>query len=878
MHPPGDGWADCDMRGMLSIAKLRGGGAAALYYESQVASGREDYYDEGGEAPGYWIGSGSPAAGHAGLVGEGELGALLDGDGLRRPPGERGVAGFDLTFRAPKSVSLVWALGDPEVSANVRDAHDAAVGQALGYLERQACWARRGHDGVVQIAGLGFVGAAYRHRVSRAEDPLLHTHVVIGNVTRGADGRWTALDARHLYRHAKAAGFVYQAVLRDELTVNLGLEWTGVENGTAEIAGVPRRVINAFSRRRAQITQQLALRGLSSARAAQIATLDTRDAKPMPRSFARLQLEWRTRAEEWGLDGPALNALLDRDQPAEQLSIPDPEVLTEHDSTFGRPEMIQWAAASQRRGATAGEIDALADDILQRPELVAVGERRAQAGLDEERWSTLELLEAEHSLIAAARSKREGPAADRDVVEAVTASRPTLSDDQSDLVLELTLSTRAIEVVRAPAGTGKTFAMDAAREAWDASEIEVAGAALSARAAVELHDQTGMRTTTIASLKHSLEHGYDLPDRSVLIVDEAGMVGTRDLAEIAAAAERADAKLILVGDDRQLAEIQAGGAFRAVAREVPCHALDDVLRQHEPWDRDALSELRAGDLQSWADAYVDHDRVTVADDAWDACNSLVDDWHDAHQRGGDNLMLAQRRQDVAELNAAARDLLHRDGELGDDLIYGDRAFAVGDRVITTRTDRRNRTVNGERATITRADEAGVDIQPDNADCDPIHIDREQLEHGDLDHGYAMTVHKAQGATVDNTFTLLDDRAYREWAYTALSRHRDTAQVYLTNDTLAGELDKPGDDIAARLAELVSRSRAKELAIEPERQPDLEAPDSDAPIVELADPFEPTRPRKDLAVGPRLEPGLEAPDPFEPAPPPPAPDLDWDLGP
>ena len=206
---------------MLSIGKLAGG--AEGYYLRAVASGVEDYYLGSGEAPGRWVGAGSVRLGLAGVVSPEQLRAVLDGRDpatgksllwVRRP--DR-LPGLDLTFSAPKSVSLLFALGDEQLSALVRRAHDAAVAQALGYLEREAGEVRRGKDGRDRLPGGGFVAAAFRHRTSRAGDPQLHTHVLVANMTRGSDGRWSALDGRQLYLQAKTAGTLYQAALRDQL-------------------------------------------------------------------------------------------------------------------------------------------------------------------------------------------------------------------------------------------------------------------------------------------------------------------------------------------------------------------------------------------------------------------------------------------------------------------------------------------------------------------------------------------------------------------------------------------------------------------------------------------------------------------------------------
>lgn len=270
---------------MLSVGKIAARPTAGLYYVEQVSHGVEDYYAGEGEAPGAWAGAGAAALRLDGEVGEAGILRLLSGQNpasghaLRQPLGLGSVAGFDLTFRAPKSVSVVFAIAHESVVEEMRAAHQAAVGEALGYLEREACKARRGHGGSTVVAGRGFVAAAFEHRSSRAGDPLLHTHVVVANATQGPDGRWTALDGRSLYRHAKTAGYLYQTALRAELTDRLRVRWHPVERGTADLVGVPRRVIEHFSRRRAQILEHMADRGERSARAAQIATLETRRRK-----------------------------------------------------------------------------------------------------------------------------------------------------------------------------------------------------------------------------------------------------------------------------------------------------------------------------------------------------------------------------------------------------------------------------------------------------------------------------------------------------------------------------------------------------------------------------------------------------------------------
>src|SRR3954469_25609249 len=293
---------------MFSLGKLAAGPDAGRYYEEAVARGREDYYAGEGEAPGQWVGGGAATLGLQGTVDDGQVGHLLAGENpasgalLGRRITEGRVAGFDLTFKAPKSVGILFGIGEPEIARVLRECHDAAVADAIGYLEREACQARRGKDGLVQVPGRGFVAAAFGHRTSRAGDPLLHTHVVVANRTQGPDGRWTALDARPVFRHAKTAGFLYQARLRAEVTRSLGLEWGEVGKGSAELVGFSRELIEHFSRRRAEIVEELERRGERSLRAAQTAALATRKGKDYDVPIARLREEWRARAAEHGLD------------------------------------------------------------------------------------------------------------------------------------------------------------------------------------------------------------------------------------------------------------------------------------------------------------------------------------------------------------------------------------------------------------------------------------------------------------------------------------------------------------------------------------------------------------------------------------------------
>jgi conjugative relaxase-like TrwC/TraI family protein len=808
---------------MVSVGKLAAGPTAGRYYVEQVAQGREDYYAGDGEAAGEWVGSAPIQLGLAGTVQDDELVTMLASRDpatdrqLRRPLGHGAVAGFDVTFRAPKSVSVVFEIADPEAGAQVCAGHEAAVREALDYLERHGCWTRRGHAGAIEVRGGGFLAAAFRHRSSRAGDPLLHTHVVIANATQGPDGRWTALDGRRLYEHQKTVGYLYQAALRRELTERLGLEWGEVRNGVADVAGIDRVVIEHFSRRRAEILDELARRGEQSARSAEVATLATRRRKSYDVPVHRLRAEWRARAAEHGLDRDQLEHLLRYGTHGRQPEDPSlrwvvrelegPEGLTAQASTFGRREVLRAVAEAYPDGARVADVERLADAFLARATILGLGDGR---------YTTVELARTERDLLAGAQQRRGAgvAVADREAVDQALVQRPTLTGEQAELVRAVTRSGAGIEAVRAPAGTGKTFALDAAREAWQHSGVPVIGCTIAARAACELRDQTGIDAMTIASLKQDLDWGRALAAGGVLIVDEAGMVGTRDLATLAMACEQVDGKLLLVGDDRQLPEIHAGGAFRALADQLPAHALTSAQRQRESWDREALAALRDGDVEAWATAYHREGRLSVSTTADQARDQLVADWWTAHQAGRDALMIAHRRVDVADLNRRARQLMREAGCLGaDELEAGTRAIAVGDRVCATRNDRALRILNGHRGQVFDAGPSYLGVRLDSGETRLLPSGY-VAEH--LDHGYATTAHRAQGATVDQAFVLGSDELYREWGYTALSRHRDQARFYITAPRPF--LNQPAAELAGREEQVeaaiegLRKERRRELAI------------------------------------------------------------------
>lgn len=383
---------------MLSIVPLRTADPARYYLEA-LSAGAEEYYLRRDDLPGRWLGRAAASLGLSGVVDPDDLRALLAG---KRPDGtdlrDSWVLrpGYDATFSAPKGVSVLWALGDRETARAVITAHEAAVDDAVAYLERHGCRVRRGglHGrGVAFHDGGGVVGAAFRHLTSREGDPQLHTHVLIANATSGPDGRWTAIDSKGLYAHGRAATAIYHAVLRRHLVEALGVGFDVSGDGRGNLAGIPDTVVRRFSKRRAAIEKHMREHHTSGAKAAQVATLATRKAKEQGVSETRLRVRWLEEADELGFDPVSVPRLPGRQPAALPIDEEIASRITLDDATFDRAKVAWVLAANAVDGAELAEIEQRADAFLAGPLVV---------DLPEGRWTTTEMLALEEGVLVTA--------------------------------------------------------------------------------------------------------------------------------------------------------------------------------------------------------------------------------------------------------------------------------------------------------------------------------------------------------------------------------------------------------------------------------------------------------------------------------------------
>jgi conjugative relaxase-like TrwC/TraI family protein len=819
---------------MLSIGKIALG--QHRYYEQQVARGRDDYYCGRGEAPGEWVGAGAEALGLSGTVGADQFSALIAGQDprdqnvrLRSTRRDARVAALDLTFSAPKSVSVLAAIAPDEITAELILGHEQAVRAALTYLEETAVQVRRGTDGYEVLRGDGFIAAAYRHRMSRALDPQLHTHVVAANMTKGPDGRYSALHGTPLYRAAKTAGYLYQCHLRLLITERLGLTWSPVQKGAAELDDIPHAVLEEFSKRRQEMLRVAEEGGISlaSKRAAETAAIATRDRKEYGIDTHTWREEVRARSSELGFGSLEVGELVHRvlggeaNLPASELDeqsvaehLAGPIGLTERANTFHERDVLQAFADASQSGTSVDDLRDQAKRFAQRADVIETyrGE-----------MTTAELLACEHGLLASAIDREDTlHRVDPTLTERVAAAPlHSLTAEQGAAVEAVGSSTRGVVVVEARAGTGKTYIAGVLRALYEHIGFQVIGVAPTARATRELQEQAGIPSRTLDRLLFDTgELGERIPYHGVVILDEAGMAPTRHSARLLAQAREAGAKVIAIGDPLQLPSVQAGGWLGAVGRACGAVRLTQVMRQRDARERTALAALRDGQPERYLEWASAAGRIEMLSDATDATRRAVGLWHRAVEENGagDAVIVARNNDTRDQLNAAARELWAALGLLGEGRTYGGLEVAAGDRVICRQNDARLDVDNGTRGNVRELDSHRVVIE---TDAGAVHELPAAYVEEHLEHAYALTGHSLQGGTAERAIVLASPRDLTAgWSYTALSRARGETAVLIVDahEDERSEFAPGGSTVArepclARIARRMLERDDEDLAIE-----------------------------------------------------------------
>jgi len=783
----------------VSISSVRD----AAYYESYAALG--------GPAP-RWLGSAVLAdlgIDRAVRVGThdsdvdanrpGDLTFLLEG---RHPdtgqrikkrkdsPGHR--PGYDLTFSPPKSVSVLAALSDDHDLADALwAAHRAAVDKTFAWMEDELFRSRRGHAGRDGVVEGRVVAVAFDHATSRLDDPQMHTHVVLANLHWGIDGRIGSLDGDRFWsgrkareRVVKALSRVYESELRCEVTERTGLAWTRPQgkDGHRELRGVPEAIIREFSRRSDAISQALEATGIGDSHGARLAaTLDTRTAKS-ERLASELMPEWRRRVARHGLDGHALTARVRRasrrravrsdDQQAGHRH-PEPERPDPDDvlrllhgpgggSTWTRRDLLGGLAVLTPAGASLEELERMADAMLADDALVTrVSDPVAMDRGQEPRFAATRLLAAEVGITEIAATVTR-PGVQQSVVDS-TIKKSSLDPEQEQAVRALLADGSLVRLLVAPPGAGKTFTLGRAAEAWREGGRRVCGLSTSWRAANEMVDAGVASVGDAAAFafarwsEQGLEHW--VPKNGVVVVDEASMMATADIAQVVRLARDRNATVVLVGDPRQLGSVEAGGLFAMLIEHLPHTELAENRRQAEAWAVRAIDDVRHGRSLPAVAAWAQHGDLLVFDRPEQAASALLDEWLAERRRGTEVAILSSTVAGRQALNRLAQERALQAGLISkrgvrlpastkrDDI--DERVVHVGD-VVRFRKHRslwpgklRCEVSNGTTGTVVEAwrehlvvDVRGVKLKVTT-----------DWARDWVDLGYASTIHAAQGQTV-----------------------------------------------------------------------------------------------------------------------------------
>lgn len=695
---------------MLSIKVIKVGSEG---YYLDLAS--EDYYFNGGEPPGKWVGSGCRYFNLAGHVERESFKRIFNGfhpnanigppaaakEDLKPKPlvqnagKENRRAGWDLTFSVPKSISVIWSQATPEMQARIQELHHQAVADTLAFVEQNLAYARTGKAGMGQIVPVKLVAAVFEHGTSRASDPQLHSHAVVMNVTVDPNNseQTRSLETKPIFKNKMLLGAIYRSHLAHSLHQEFGFNAERKGN-SFEVQGVPGEVMDHHSTRRKQILAHLKKQGRSGAVAAAEAAILTRGKKE---HVARGELinAWRGENEQLGFDDRALKALIC-------------PVATNYDRLI--PKVLQEAFQNLKHRLN----HFTAHDFLREVLYVAPNYGVSPDALYEpvheflrdstdivpiamtdgsRRFTTTGVLEQELKLLKTLKNlhDRQGCRVERETLDKVLKEHPKLNDEQQKAVRHVTRSDKAIRIVQGYAGTGKTTMLRTAVQAWQAAGFNVVGACFTGAAADTLQEEIGVPCDTINMTladfqgdlldtlrrwgKHSFRqlgraalkkktHRFKKPQpadinrKTIVLLDEAGMINTRHMLMLLDWVEKNQATIVLTGDAAQLPAVEGGSPFLSLSKRVGYTEMTDIKRQEDYWARSAAYHMARGEICKALALYDQRNLVKVSDEMEAALQQLIKDWADhAYDRPADARILTLTNDQAHSANQLAQEQL-----------------------------------------------------------------------------------------------------------------------------------------------------------------------------------------------------------------------------
>lgn len=762
---------------------------------------------------------------------------------VRRKQG-RAVAGFDLVFTPQKSITSLWGVGSDSTRQAISAAHKSAVTETLAWLDENVAFSRKGYNGVVRVEGEGLIAARFDHFDNRAGDPNLHTHcAVVNKVFCPDDEKWRSLDGRAMHQLAVAASTYYNKTIKNELE-NSGFVFHPTSRGEGksevyEIAGVPAALLEEFSRRdviekrlgelidRYRAVNKAEPSKRTQIKLAQQATLETRGKKQKGNSLQKMREEWSLRAQQ-RLGVADVQGYLDAKM-NEVSQVPNltlsTDALAQKTVDLLENRRSQWNSAHiysavaetlmPMRFSSAQEQRVKLEQVFETVKdryCIVLSSRQNEdvSGLTQTRGNSLfhqsmtsrftspETIFREQQLLDATSLATSFVATREETQRVIDSIGSTsgfeLNAGQQAMTHALVGSGAQLAVAVGPAGAGKTTAMKAVSDTWRNKGFNVIGLGPSAAAANVLGNDLDIEGQTIASVLTRDKHGLDtgISQGTMIIVDEAGMASTKDLYRLNQIAQREGAIVRLIGDPAQLSAVESGGILEVLAHKTNAPKLDEVVRFKTAGEDQASLSIRHGDAKSF-DFYSAHNRIRSGS-ASALREGILNEWIAETSKGESSLMLATTRRDVAALNSQAQDHRIRQGEVAalPTTVTSRDGFTLhyGDIIVTRKNDSTinlvggdehgRRVFNGDRWTIAGLDDAG-NLAVEHVDNGARATLPAAYVAQSVELGYASTVHRAQGMTVDHAHLLLTGQESRELAYVGMSRGKQTNRAWIVTE-------------------------------------------------------------------------------------------------
>jgi Ti-type conjugative transfer relaxase TraA len=827
---------------VLSVAPLAQGPG----YYLELAN--INYYAEGGEPLPTWHGTAARELGLSGIAQREHVERLCSGyhhetqDRLVRNAGtpERNP-GHDLTFSAPKSVSVAWAMGDEALRKAIAIKHEEAVREALDFIESKAGFARVGKQGQ-ELVRAPLLFALFEHGTSRAGDPQLHTHALCINLTVHEGGRKTAIDSTHLYHWKMAAGAMYRAALAQgmqELGLAVEQRRVGASIGF-ELKAIPKSIIEEFSKRRAEIEQQLKIRAGSldaaSPKYAEMVAKETRRTKDTEKTRKELVGEWQEFGRDQGITPEYLYATrepLGRISPEERAERRETifrealGALSEQHSHWNEADLTKAVAERAAGKISALDVQSLVSEKLIGPELVRLGSlttdtksQNPSRYIDrtEERFTTPEILQLERQMLKNVERIVRGPESGsrEELIEKAIGEGPRTLDPEQAHAVRWLCGGPGVGLMSGIAGAGKTTTIQTCHEVWKTEGRDVLGCAVAGAAAKRLQQETGIQSRTLESLLWNLDNDrIQLTDRSVVVMDEAGMCGTRHMARLVEhVSNTPGARLMLLGDAKQLQSITAGGPFKYLASALGEAKLENIRRQEAQWARDAVKAFQQGRARDAIAAFVQQGHFHLSESRPQAMAQLVAQWKSDGGifKPGSVLMLASLNSEVKELNLRAQAERIRAGEVDPEkkLFANGVFFHEGDRLQFAKKLGELGVENSDTGTVLRVNprQERLWVRHDD-DGRIIDLSLKRYSPENIRLGYASTTHKAQGATIEHVHVLIGGPLTdQHMGYVQASRSRKSTHLFCDKDAAGGpELS----DLTRALSRENQKTMAHEVA-------------------------------------------------------------------